>query len=174
MEGARKHFPGKKQEINKWELQVYQNNEEMLNEALKKFETAVAENPEDVNVRVSYANLLSKNGDTTAAIKQYKKALEQDTENLVAVYNLGALYNNIAKRYGDQANQTDDGDRVTHLRDRQQENAKKAYKYMKKANKLDPDNPSTLRTLFNIAFLLDKPEEEYMKYKNRAEELENQ
>jgi len=171
---ARKRFPGKEDQISKWELQVYQNNEGMLAEALKKFEAAVAENPEDVSVRVSYANMLSKDGDTPAAIKQYKKALEHEPDNLIAVYNLGALYNNIAKRYGDKANASDDGDLVSQYREQQMDHAEKAYKYMKKANELDPDNPSTLRTLFNIAFLLEKPEKEYMKYKKRADELEQQ
>jgi hypothetical protein len=69
--------------------------------------------------------------------------------NFVANFNLGAQYNNLAKKYFEQANQAR-GAEEARIKGLQQENLALAYKYMAAALAAKPNDCSTLRALKNI------------------------
>lgn len=168
VEEAKKAFP-KNEQIVKLELQVYQDNPEFYEKGLEKFEEAVNNNPNDVTLLINYANMLEQ-GDTTKAIKYYQRAIELEPNNFIANFNLGALHNNIAKQYYDQANESEDAAEIERLNKLKDEQLNLALKHMKKAHEAKPDNAAALQALMNITSFLGQTEE-YQKYKAKLDAL---
>jgi tetratricopeptide (TPR) repeat protein len=63
-----------------------------LSEAITWFEHALELNPNDVNIRLNFADTLSQGGRYGDAELQYKRVLEIDPNNLEATFYLGDLY----------------------------------------------------------------------------------
>lgn len=60
--------------------------------AIECYTRALAEKPEDTNVRVDLGTCQHSVGKSEAAIANFKKALEYDPRHLVAKFNLGIVY----------------------------------------------------------------------------------
>jgi tetratricopeptide (TPR) repeat protein len=158
--------------LKELELSVYTKEESLYEEGLQQFKKELEENPENSRVRVSYARMLAKQ-DTMKAIEQYKKAIEHDKDNVTAIFNLGALYNNIARNYSQKANATDKDEEVAKYRKQQKKYAEMAYEKMKRANELEPNSLPTLRSLKNLAVILEKMEEA-KKYREQYNQLKKE
>jgi tetratricopeptide (TPR) repeat protein len=167
MDSARSQFPPAEGEKNEWdilELQYYRDNPEVYEKGLKQFEKAIAKNPDDPDIKIRYAEMLGRR-DTAKAIEVYEEVLADDPDNFMAAYNLGAFYNNLAKKYIDLEYAAEDEEKRKTYTEKKMEYLEKAYQAMKKAHNAKPDDKPTIQTLFQLAVALNKPEEEYKKYK---------
>lgn len=155
-------LPGDK-DIEKIELHIYQQNPELFVEAKKKFEKAIANEPENVNVKLAYADLLSKNDETDAAKDLYDKVYEQDPENFMANFGKGAYYINKAAEISEAkmklgTSSTDEA-KIDKMNTEIVELLKKAYPFMKWLHEHDQDNAEWLRQLVNITPIIGKDDE---------------
>ena len=66
------------EDIKRQELIVYQKHPDMLEQAEKKFDTALEKNPDDNNVRLVYASLLERAQKGDKAFKLYSEAYEKE------------------------------------------------------------------------------------------------
>jgi tetratricopeptide (TPR) repeat protein len=151
------------EDIARVKLHIYQQTPELFAEAKKKFETAIADNPEDVNLKMAYAELLSKNGEDDEAKGLYDRVYEQDPNNFMANYGKGAYYINKAAKISDAimklGTSSDDEWKTYQMNDEIVELLKKAYTYMKWLHENDPKNAEWLRQLVNITPIIGKDDE---------------
>ncbi|MCP4438782.1 MAG: hypothetical protein GY810_07545 [Aureispira sp.] len=156
-------------DMNAFELDLYLNSPEKLKEALTKFEEAIKKRPNDDIVHIAYAQLLEK-VDVEKSIAIYKKAIVINPESFMAHFNLGAVYNNIAKEYYDKANEEEDYDKAKVWQKKVDESFKLALAPFQQAHEIDPTDLSTVRALKQITIKLEMMEE-YQKYKAIETEL---
>lgn len=166
IEKAKAMFPNDEQ-LTRIELQVYQDNPALYEQGLAKFRTALASNPNDVSLLINYANMLERK-DTVAAIEHYKKALAIDANHFVANFNLGALYNNLAKRLYDASNATNNMQEADRLMAQSKQNLQEAYNYMKRAYEQKPTNRGVLCALAKITSFLGL-DSEYTRFNQEAQ-----
>ena len=62
-----------KNNLEKQELYIYQQNPELFEEAKEKFERSIAKNPDDVSLKAAYAGLLEQNGELDEAHALYEE-----------------------------------------------------------------------------------------------------
>ncbi|NQW29126.1 MAG: tetratricopeptide repeat protein [Ignavibacteria bacterium] len=65
-------------------------------EAIKELKQLLVKTPTQITYRLQYATLLTTMNDNPKAIEQYNIVLKQDPTNETALYNLAAMYKNIA------------------------------------------------------------------------------
>jgi tetratricopeptide (TPR) repeat protein len=161
-------LPGDK-DIEKIELHIYQQNPALFQQAKKKFETAMAAEPDNMNVKLAYADLLTKNNETEAAKKIYDEIYDKDPENFMANFGKGAYYINKAAEISDAkmklGTSAADEEKIDSMNNEIVELLKKAYPYMKWLHEHDEKNTEWLRQLVNITPLIGKDDEmaEYAK-----------
>lgn len=115
-----------------------------IKDAIEQLQSWVAEHPNDIAVRQKLAEVYGSNNQLGGVIYQYRKILETDPENLVALNNL-----------------------AWHLRN---EDPKESLEYAQKAIKLSPDSSTILDTLA-VAQLRNDELEEAMRSINHAVRL---
>jgi tetratricopeptide (TPR) repeat protein len=126
-EGARKAFEAAKAakadlfmaDLALAELDTVEGKRE---DARRRFNTIVAEHPTNLRARLLFAQLEVTDGKSAAAIEQYRKAVELDGKNAVALNGLAFLLS--------ESRQPDE-----------------AIKYAQKAKEVAPDNPAIDDTL---------------------------
>ena len=84
------------EDMKRQELNIYQQNPNLFEGARKKFESAIAANPDDYQIKLAYANLLDRNEKTDEAFKYYVQVNEADPTNIGGIYGVGAYYINKA------------------------------------------------------------------------------
>lgn len=158
-----------KKDLGSLELDVYLNSPEKLQEAIDKFEKAVAAEPDNYIIHVAYASLLEK-VDMEKAVGVYEKAIEIDPENDHAYFNLGALYNNMAKVKFDAANDEKDYEKAEALQKEVDDIFKKALPAFEKALEINPNSLMTVRALKQITVRLNMMDD-FKKYKDMEAEM---
>ena len=164
-----KQYDDAKADLSSFELDILINAPDKLQEALNKFESAIAESPNDYIVHVAYASLLEKT-DMDKATKMYEKAIAIDPEKQIAHFNLGAIYVNKAAELAKKANETDDNDEYDKLFNQMKEEFKNALPHMKKAHELEPEDRNVLTALMTITLNLEMTDQ-YDAYKAKKEAL---
>lgn len=168
-ESVKKTHENAQQDLSNFELDIYLNVPEKLNEALKKFENAIKAEPNNYIKHVAYASLLEKT-DVTKAIEVYEKATKINPSEITAWFNLGALYNNMAAQYSKQANETDDYSKTAEFQKQAVTYLEKAYPNFQNVHQLDPKDISTVNALLQIAITTGKTED-YNLYKEKKKAL---
>jgi tetratricopeptide (TPR) repeat protein len=162
---------GEDRDLKRQQLNIYNNNPELLEEAKGKFEAAIAEDPNDLPIKLAYASLLERNGETDQALKLYKDAYDQDPDNLQANYGLGAYYVNQAAELSQKKAklQNNDDEGIAEMDARILELLEKAYPYMKTLHELQPNEREWLSQLVTITGNIGKNEEMEMYGKKLGE-----
>jgi len=184
---AREKFPDN-QDFAKEEIQLLLNMDR-LDEAKNKLENAIKEEPENMALILNLAVLndnahkaLVENEAEEAKIyeafesatESYKRALEVEPDNLVANYNLAAMYNEKANIY---YRQVQDMDIKEYQKSGKEVAAKgnefiqQALPYMEKAYELAPDDIDTVSAL-QIFYTKLKMNDKAEEMSNRLDELE--
>jgi tetratricopeptide (TPR) repeat protein len=143
--------------LNSNELGILLLMPEKMDEAVAKFDKAIAESPKNYNLHVSYANLLEK-VDSARAVAMYNKAMAIEPGRTAAYNNLGAYYNGKAKDYQELLKTTEDEKLITAYKTLRDANFVLAKPQFEKALELEPKNLEYVRALKQIAiFLNDEP-----------------
>jgi hypothetical protein len=163
-----------KEYMTKFELDLLLNSPDKLQQALDKFESAIAKEPKNYILHVAYAQLLEKT-DEAKAEEIYKKATEVDPKKQIAWFNLGALYVNKGVALYKEANDiSDDFDKAKALQTQGDEYYRQAFPFLQKALEIEPCDKPTLQALMNICINLSMSDEamatEYKKYKDKKAE----
>lgn len=165
----KQQFEGVQKDLKAFELDIYLNSPDKLQEALAKFENGIKENPNDYTVHVAYASMLEK-VDRDKAIEIYKKAIAIDAGREIAHFNLGALYNNIAKEWYDKAMAETDYEKADSLQKIGDQAFADGYPHFQNALKANPKSLSTVKALKQIALRLEKMDD-FEEYKKIEKEL---
>ena len=121
------------------------------------------EDPQNYIKQVAYARLLEK-VDQEKAISVYKKAITIDDRNVVAFFNLGALYVNRAAEVSQKAMETDDFEKAKKYEAEVNQHFKNALPYLEKAYRISPSDLTIIRALKQVTIYLEMTED-YQKYK---------
>lgn len=159
-----------KADLQRMEIDILLNFPDKLQETCKKIEDELAKNPKDYNLRVAYANLLEKL-DVEKSIAQYELAMSADPGKEIAPFNLGALYNNLAKEKYDKANGEADYSKAQALQNEGNEYLKKAKPAFEKALAANPKSLPSVKALKQICITLSD-DAEYAKYKEMEKQLQ--
>lgn len=161
------------EDLNKFELNLYLNTPDLLQEALAKFEEACKVEPQNYKTHVAYAQLLENAGQQEKAIAVYETAIKIDPKDHLAYFNLAALYVNQANVLFQQANATEDYQKSKALQQEGNALYTKALPHIQQVTKLSPCNKIALDTLKQIAITLSSDDAEmtalYAKTKSEAE-----
>lgn len=145
-----------------FELDIYLNEPELLDEALVRFQEVMQIYPEDYGIHVAYANLLEE-VEPLLAIDAYETAISIDDSKELAYFNLGAIYNNMGSELYLKGLNTDDEARADSLYEEANASFRNAYINMEHAYNINPNSIPTIRALVQLANTLglDEKAEEY-------------
>ena len=152
------------QDLTNLKLDLYLSNSDQYVEALHVFEEQLASDPLNVDVLIGYASLLEQS-DKEKAILTYKKALELDPKNSIALYNLGALYYSKGKDLLETAGKATDDAQYDLLTEEATGNFKTGRSYFELGLAEEPQSLEIIQALKTIAFILDD-QPAYNKYKD--------
>lgn len=158
-----------KNDLERSELDIYNNYPEKYDEALEKFRKAVKENPKDENILLVYGNLLEQK-DEDAGLEVYKQVLELNPNNTTALFNAGANRVNKGVAYAHLANEEIDWERSTAWQEKVDEQFRLALPYLEKCTELDPDNSYVLDALLQVTIQLNEMDK-YAMYKEKRDAL---
>ena len=122
------------------------NDKEIINEAAKEYEAAVALTPKDDSCRYDYGDFLEDCGRFNSAKNQFLKAIELNPSNKDAMIRVGYCYSAL-----------DDDEN--------------AYGYFKQAIEIDPDDPNPYIDFADYCYENLKDYEQAKKYLEQAIEL---
>lgn len=143
-----------KAELNRYELDVYINYPDKYVEALEKFKIAAEQNPEDESILLAYGNLVEKSDDD-AGYEAYKKVLEINPSNTIALFNAGANRVNKGVGYARLANEESDYVKSQEWQDKVNEQFELALPYLEKCAELKPDDLYVLDALIQVTTQLE-------------------
>jgi hypothetical protein len=169
-EAVMQQYMQAKEYLTKFELDLLLNSPEKLDEALGKFETAIAREPKNYILHVAYAQLLEKT-DLDKAEKIYLMATEIDPKKQIAWFNLGALYvNRGVAKYKESNGIADDYEKAKALQVEGDNYYKKAFPFLKNSLEIDKCDKESLSAILNICINLSTSDDtmaaEYKKYKD--------
>ena len=132
-------------------------------EAIKYIDKAIDTN-DNVNYYLVKGDLYKKDGDEENAIKQYERALKQEPENVMALFNLGVVYYNRGVRQVELAAQVPINDQAAYKEEIRKSEVwwEKSLPYMEKCYQLDSNDRTileTLKTLYLRLKMMEKYEE---------------
>ena len=125
-------------ELQRTELSIYQQNPDLFKEAQAKFEQAIKDNPNDAIIKVAYADLLDKNGQTEKSTALLQEVLGNDPDNLQANIQLGARYVNQAAEINEAKMKMNSEKDIDDANAKVKEKLSLAYPFMKKLHNLQP------------------------------------
>ncbi len=163
-------FPSN-QDLKNTELSIYQQNPELAEQALDKFKTAIENDPDNLNLKLAYADMLYKSGEQDKAMDMFKQILEKDPDNLNANIQLGANYINQAVQLSQKRSEMTKEEDINKAQEAIVEVMRNAEPYMKKLHELEPDEPEWINQLVSIAYYLEYPEEEIAELEKKASEV---
>jgi tetratricopeptide (TPR) repeat protein len=150
------------QDLDNLKLDLYLSNPDLYVEAVHVFEAELAQKPGDIDLLIGYASLLERT-DKEKAILYYHKALQVDSSNTIALFNIGALYYAKGKELFDAAQKTSDNKQFKILTEEAMTDFETAQPFFEKALSKDPTSLDTIEALKTIAFVLDD-QPAYKKY----------
>ncbi|MEL6673444.1 MAG: tetratricopeptide repeat protein [Bacteroidota bacterium] len=154
-----KMIPDDNEGVKRQELAIYQAHPEMVEIAEKKFKAALAENPDDNNIRVAYANLLEKNKKPEEAFKLYSEAYERDDQSLQANYGIAAYYINRAAIESEKKMKLKRDDEIDAADEVIKGLCEKAYPHLVWLHNAQPKEAEWLSQLVNITPIIGKRDE---------------
>jgi tetratricopeptide (TPR) repeat protein len=154
-----------KNDLQQLELDIYLHSPEFNSQAIIKFAQAVQEEPENYNLRMSYAKLLEERKDSKAAIEQYQKATEINNSDFIPYYNIGIIQLKQGAKLQQQLNEPSEAE-LQQLKNFYQE----AFEALEKAHQLAPKDLPTLEGLVLVTGRLEM-KEAYLKYRNLKKSL---
>ncbi len=158
-----------RQDLTNLKLDLYLSSPDQYVEALHVFEQQIASDPSNTGLLIGYASLLEQS-DKERAIMTYKKVIQLDPVNEIALYNIGALYYSKGKDLLDAAKKAPGDDQYALLTSEADANFKTAGGYFEQALKQNANSIETVQALKTIAFILDD-KISYDKYKKMEEGL---
>jgi hypothetical protein len=164
-----KKYEVTKGDLQRMEIDILMNFPDKLAETCKKIEAELEKNPKDYGMRVAYANMLEKL-DVKKSIEQYEMAITADPTKEVAPFNLGALYNNLAKEKFDAGNAEADYSKAQALQKEGTEYLEKAKPAFEKALAANPKSLMAVRALKQVCITLNLTDD-YNKYKEMEKQL---
>lgn len=162
-------YEGVRGDLRTLEMDLLLNYPEKRHEAIAEFKKAVSENPNDYIMHVAYANLLELE-DQAQAVEMYRKAIALKPNEEIAVFNLGALYNNMAKAKIDQANETNDAVKADQFKQEGNDLLSKALAQFERAVELNPKSLAAVRAAKQVSITLNDMDK-YKKYKEMEQQL---
>jgi len=163
-------FP-ESEDLKRMELTIYQNHPELQAESLDKFEEAIQENPDDIGVKLVYAQMLIDQGNIEKALDLYEDVLEKEPDNVYANVNLGSYYINKAAEYNRIASETYDDAAYEKITQLIKENLTLAYPFMVKLTELEPNELEWAQQLVTITSYVDEYNDEMEKWSDRVVEI---
>ena len=151
------------------ELAIYLENPNYLKSTVSKFKDEVDKNPSDYKLRVAYAGLLAIH-DTAEAIVQYKKAIELDSSQTIAYYNLAALHINIVYRISSELHDSTPTEVINETNAIADANCNLAYQLLVKAHTIGPTDVDILYQLVKLTEWLNMEAENAL-YKQKINQL---
>lgn len=140
-------------------------------QALTNLNIAIEKDPSNPVLFFARGTIYDKKGDITKAEQDYLKAIELKPDYFDALYNLGALYYNIGVDYNNKSNDLPPSElkKAKELQDKAAEEFKKAKPYLEKANQLQPDDTSVVKSLLKV-YALTGETEKYKALKSKYSE----
>lgn len=120
-----------------------------IDEAKGIYKEAIAANPNNYQFRYNYGTILLEANDYDAAIEQLQKAFDLDSSSADINYNLGAAYLNRGVAYREKL--PADSEDTFYLKD-----FERAFPFLERSVKLNPDDQQIWATLGRIAGQLNK------------------
>lgn len=158
------------QSIKRQELAIYQQNPTLLAEAETKFKAAMEKEPNDLNIKLAYAALLSRAEKEEEAHKLYVEAYKMDPNNLQANYGLGAFYINEAAKLSHDKDKLSREAEIKVIDDKIIALIEKAYPHMVWLHNAQPEEEEWLLQLSTITPILGK-DDESMEWMGKLSEL---
>lgn len=149
------------------ELDIYLHSPEHKDQAIEKFKAAVAEDSNNFNLRIAYANLLEAENKIDQAVTQYQKAAELAPKNFLPQYNIGVIYLKQAAELQKSIEGEADSKKLEQLKAQYQ----KSLDALEKAHQLAPKDLETLKALVLVTGRLEM-KEAYLKYRNLKRALQ--
>jgi tetratricopeptide (TPR) repeat protein len=156
-------------DLNNLKLDLYLSDSALYVEALHVFEEELLEKPGDIDLLIGYASLLEKT-DKEKAIQTYKIAIQADTRNAIALFNLGAMYYAKGKTIFELSQKTSEKKQYDLLLEDALANFETARPYFEQALAEDPSSLETVQALKTIAFIVDD-QASYLKYQELESKL---
>lgn len=168
----RTNYEQVRRDLQSLKLDLLLNIPAMYNRALAEFDQAVAADPSNFRLLLSYASLLEST-DTEKAVTMYRRALDADPSQVTAWFNLGALYVNQASGISVQMQTENDDARYKVLSDQMLAYLQEALPLLTRAHQLQPNDIAILQALKQITISLELPDL-YQEYKQKLDALEGQ
>ncbi|MGM0496499.1 MAG: tetratricopeptide repeat protein [Bacteroidota bacterium] len=141
--------------------------------ALKYLDIAIEKHPEQPQYYSAKGQIFDETGDTEKAKKFYKKALELNSDEFLAAYNLGVIHFNRGVDTVTAANKIRDEEKYEKMKDKADEYFLKAIPYLEKAYELKSDEKEIANKLKTLYYRLRDEDEEYVdKYKQMQQKIE--
>ncbi len=127
-------------ELKNLNLRLVMNTGQPTPEHVKQFTDALERNPNDLNLRLAYARILSRT-DPEAGLRYYESLADIASDDFVVLYSVGALYSNRAAHYSLPENR-DENELSRCL--------VSAFRWFEKAEIVEPDNRLVIEALAQI------------------------
>ena len=147
------------EDIGRQELSIYQAHPDLFDQAVGKFTSQLEANPEDNAVRLAFASMLERAGQTKEALEQYEIAYERDNESLQANYGLAAMRINLAAELSNERTETNDDAEIERLNNEIKALCEEAYPYLVWLHNAQPDEPEWVSQLVNVTPIIGKNDE---------------
>jgi tetratricopeptide (TPR) repeat protein len=131
-------------------------------EALEYLQIAQKDDPTNLSFIFAEATLYDKLGETDKALETYNRCIEIDPDYFNAYYNIGVMYYNNAVEMYKAADEIGTPKEYGEATDAADVVLAKALPFMEEANRIDPEEVSTLETLKTLYYrmgMIDKYEE---------------
>ena len=161
-------------DLKKLELNIYNNHPDLQAGNYEKFENAIAENPDDISIKLVYAQMLIDDGEIEKGLELYWDVHEMDPDNIYSNVNLGSYYINQAAKFNKQSIETLDDYEYKKLTGLVAENLKIAYPFMVKLTELEPDEIEWVQQLITICSYFEEYSGELEKWNRRMIELKRE
>lgn len=161
-----------KKYLQQFELDLYYDLPDRYQEALARFREAMIKEPGNYDLVTGYASLL-ENSDKEQAIKLYEKAIEIDSTQELAYFNIAALYYSSGKVYYDEAIEEKEEKKYKVLAESATENFLKSIPYFEKVIEINPSMIEAVGALKNISYILDD-NQKYLYYQEMEKSIGKQ
>lgn len=158
-------------DLQSFELDLILADPSMPGVSLDKFDQAIVLDPNNALIKVAYASLLERD-QPEKAIEMYNDAINVDPDNMIAYYNLGALFYNRGANYYRMANEVSDMSTYEEYVGYAKAEFLIALPHFELAHELSPNDIGILGALMQITIQLEDMDK-YKMYKEKKEVLEN-